>query len=80
MTVLDISIFLMLSTFMLNLQRMDSCITLFNPQLCTKSLFSLIMRSKHYTERTSTQCQMHIPDHKAQSESKRWALSFHAAT
>lgn len=44
--------FLTLSPFMLNLQTMDSSITLFNPQLYTKSIFLLGNEKKHYTERT----------------------------
>lgn len=56
--------FFILSPFIFNLQTMDSCITLFNPQFCIKSIFLLgnekkkTQTQKHYTERTvlNTKC------------------------
>lgn len=62
---------------MLNLQTMDSCIMLFNPQLCTKSIFLLGNMKKNLHRKNSTQYQMHTPHHQVQSEIKRRALSFH---
>lgn len=71
--------FLILSPFMLNLQTVDSCIMLFDPQLCTKSIFLLDDEKKTLHRKNSTQYQTHAPDHKVQSETKRRALSFHRA-
>lgn len=64
---------------------MDSCIMLFNPQFCIKSIFLLGNEKKKNPNpktlhrKNSTQYQMHTPYHKVQSETKRRPLSFHRA-